>query len=162
MVIAVGDTLPDTTVYRFGAEGPEALQLSSVLGSPRTVIFGLPGAFTGTCDAQHLPSFIRTKDAFAEKGVTSICCISVNDPFVMHAWGERSGANAAGIHMLGDAASEFTRAIDMEFSAPQVGLLHRTKRFSMAVEGNKVIHLNIEDNPGMCDLTAGESLLAAL
>lgn len=162
MTIAVGDMLPDTTFYRFGAKGPESFALSSVLGTPRTVLFGLPGAFTRTCDAHHLPSFIRTRDGFAAKGVTSIGCVSVNDPFVMHAWGERSGANDAGLHMLADAAGEFTRAIGLEFSVPEIGLLNRCKRFAMVVEDGKVTHLHLEKEGGVCDLTAGEALLEAL
>jgi len=123
------------------------------------VIFGLPGAYTGTCSTAHVPSFIRTIDGFRAKGVADVICVAVNDPFVMKAWGEVTGAEAAGIHMLGDAASEMTRAIGMDFSAPPVGFIARSKRYSMLVDNGVVTILNTEANPGECEISAGETLL---
>ena len=162
MVISVGDTLPDAEFLRIGESGPEAFPSSEVVGEGKTVIFGLPGAFTGTCDKMHVPSFIRVMDQLAEKGVKSVCCMSVNDPFVMKAWGLSTGAEAAGIHMVADPMSDFTKALGLEFSAPPAGLLNRSKRFSMVIEGGKVTHLNLETEPGMCEIAAGETLLAQL
>jgi len=97
MTISKGATLPDATLLYLGDEGPASVQLSEKLKGRKVVIFGLPGAYTGVCTTSHVPSFIRTKDDFAAKGVDEIICVSVNDPFVMHAWGEATGATAAGI-----------------------------------------------------------------
>ena len=131
MAIAVGDKLPGTSLMQMGENGPEAVDLGAKLAGRKVVIFGLPGAYTGTCTTSHVPSFIRTAGDFAAKGVDEIICLSVNDPFVMGAWGEATGASAAGISMLGDPLSEFTKAIGMEFSAPPAGLIDRSKRFAV-------------------------------
>jgi peroxiredoxin len=136
--------------------------MADLAGSGKVVLFGLPGAYTGTCTTAHVPSFIRTKADFEAKGVDAVICISVNDPFVMDAWGESTGATQAGIQMVGDAASAFTKAIGMEFSAPPVGLIDRSKRFALYAEGGVVKVLHVEDNPGVCETSAGEALLAAL
>jgi peroxiredoxin len=162
MTISVGETLPDATVLRMSAEGPEEVQMADLAGSGKVVLFGLPGAYTGTCTTAHVPSFIRTKADFEAKGVDAVICISVNDPFVMDAWGESTGATQAGIQMIGDAESAFTKAIGMEFSAPPVGLIDRSKRFALYAEGGVVKVLHVEDNPGVCETSAGEALLAAL
>ncbi|PHQ83950.1 MAG: peroxiredoxin [Thalassobium sp.] len=159
MTISQGDTLPDATLYQMGAEGPEAVALSSLTKGRKVVIFALPGAYTGTCTTAHVPSFIRTRDQFAAKGVDDVICISVNDPFVMGAWGESTGATHAGIKMLGDSAAEFTKAIGMDFTAPPAGLIDRSKRFSMLVDDGVVTILNEEGSPGECEISAGETLL---
>ncbi len=162
MTVAIGDTLPDASLIELGSEGPAAVSLSDAVGDGKTVIFGLPGAYTGTCSTAHVPSFIRNMDQLKEKGVSNVICVSVNDPFVMGAWSEATGANAAGIRMLGDAEGTFTDAIGMTFSAPPVGLINRSKRYTMLVEGGKVTHLNIEESPGVCELSAAETLLDQL
>ena len=162
MTIAPGSALPDATLMQMGADGPAPVTLSDRLKGRKVVIFGLPGAYTGTCTTAHVPSFIRTKDALAAKGVDEIICISVNDPFVMGAWGEATGATAAGISMLGDATAEFTKAIGMDFTAPPVGLIDRSKRYSMLVDDGTVTILNEEANPGQCELSAGETLLGQI
>lgn len=159
MTISVGDTLPDAELVRIGADGPETVQLASLTKGRKVVIFGVPGAFTPTCHSAHVPSFVRTKGQFAEKGVEEIICISVNDAFVMQAWGDATGAADAGITMLGDAGSAFTKAIGMDFDAPPVGLIARSKRYAMIVEDGKVVVLNPEENPGQCEVSAGETLL---
>lgn len=159
MTISQGDTLPDATLYQMGAEGPEAVALSSLTKGRKVVIFALPGAYTGTCTTAHVPSFIRTRDQFAAKGVDDVICISVNDPFVMGAWGDSTGATHAGIKMLGDSAAEFTKAIGMDFTAPPAGLIDRSKRFSMLVDDGVVAILNEEGSPGECEISAGETLL---
>jgi peroxiredoxin len=162
MTISIGETLPDAKVLRMGADGPEEVQMTDLAGSGKVVLFGLPGAYTGTCTTAHVPSFIRTKADFEAKGVDAVICVSVNDPFVMDAWGESTGATQAGIQMIGDAASAFTKAIGMEFSAPPVGLIDRSKRFALYAEDGVVKVLHVEDNPGVCETSAGEALLAAL
>lgn len=162
MTIAPGDTLPEATLVKLGAEGPEAVSLADHAKGKKVVIFAVPGAFTPTCHSAHVPSFIRTKDQFAAKGVDEIICVSVNDPFVMKAWGEATGATEAGITMLGDAQSAFTKAIGMDFDAPPAGLIARSKRYAMVVEDGKVTKLHVEESPGVCEISGGEALLAEL
>jgi len=159
MEIQVGQKIPDVTLVQMGPEGPVEVPIADKLAGRKVVIFGLPGAFTPTCSAAHLPSFIRTKAAFDEKGVDEIICISVNDAHVMKVWGETSGATEAGITMLADVASEFTKAIGMEFSNPIVGFFDRCRRFSAYVEDGVVKVMNIEVARGACELSAGETLL---
>ena len=141
MTISVGDTLPQATLLQ---------------------LFGLPGAYTGTCSTAHVPSFIRTKGDFDAKGVDEIICVSVNDPFVMQAWGEATGATEAGLTFLGDADGSFTKAIGMDFDAPPAGLHGRSKRYAMLVEDGVVKVLNEEASPGTCEISSGETLLDAL
>ncbi|WP_208347642.1 peroxiredoxin [Pseudaestuariivita rosea] len=162
MALSKGDTLPDATLTRIGADGPETVQISDLTKGRKVVIFAVPGAFTPTCHSAHVPSFMRTKDQFMAKGVDEIICISVNDPFVMKAWGEATGAAAEGITMLGDADSAFTKAIGMDFDAPPVGLIARSKRYAMIVDDGVVQVLNAESNPGECEVSAGEALLEAV
>ncbi|MEM6303769.1 MAG: peroxiredoxin [Pseudomonadota bacterium] len=162
MTIAVGDTLPDATLVQLGADGPAPVQMADKIKGRKVVIFAVPGAFTPTCHSAHVPSFVRTKDQFDAKGVDEIICVACNDPFVMKAWGEATGAEAAGITMLADAGSEFTKAIGMDFDAPPVGLIARSKRYAMAVEDGKVTVLQAEENPGVCEVSGGEALLEAL
>ncbi len=162
MAITAGDTLPDATLVEMGSEGPAPVKLSDKTKGRKVVIFAVPGAFTPTCHSAHVPSFMRTKEQFDAKGVDEIICVSVNDPFVMKAWGEATGATSAGITMLGDAESAFTKAIGMDFDAPPAGLIARSKRYAMLVEDGKVTVLNEEESPGQCEVSAGEGLLAAM
>ena len=161
-MISVGDTLPGATLLAMGAEGPAPVELQDKVKGRKVVIFAVPGAFTPTCHAAHVPSFVRTKSDLEAKGVDEVICVSVNDPFVMDAWGDASGASEAGITLLADPQSEFTRAVGMQFDAPVVGLMGRSKRYAMVVEDGKVTHLNVEDDPGACDVSAGEAILEAL
>ncbi len=162
MTITTGAALPDASLLQMGADGPEAVSLADKLKDRKVVIFGLPGAYTGVCTTAHVPSFIRTKDQFDAKGVDEIICVSVNDPFVMQAWGEATGATKAGITMLGDAEGTFTKAIGMDFTAPPAGLIGRSKRYAMLVENGVVSVLNEEGSPGECEISAGETLLDAM
>ena len=162
MTISKGDTLPDATLLQMGADGPEEVKLADKTKGRKGVIFAVPGAYTPTCHSAHVPSFTRTKDQFDAKGVDEVICVSVNDPFVMGAWGEATGATAAGITMLGDPESSFTKAIGMDFTAPPVGLMARSKRYAMLVEDGKISLLHEEENPGACEVSAGEAMLAAM
>ena len=162
MAITQGDKLPDAPLCRVGPNGPETVQMADLLRGRKVVIFGLPGAYTGTCDAAHLPSFMRTIEGFREKGVDEVICLSVNDPFVMAAWGAASGATKAGISMMGDSSAGFTKAVGMEFSAPPVGLYDRSKRYALMAQDGVVQVIHAESNPGECDISGGESLLEAL
>lgn len=162
MAIGVGERLPEATFLRIGANGPEGVSLGALVAGKRVILFGLPGAYTGTCTAAHVPSFIRTKAEFDAKGIDSILCVSVNDPFVMKAWGEATGATAAGIQMLGDAESAFTTAMGMAFSAPPVGFVNRSKRYALYAEDGVVRVLHAEESPGVCDASGGEAMLRAI
>ncbi len=162
MTITTGETLPQATLLQMGANGPEHVDLAAKLKGRKVVIFGLPGAYTGTCTGAHVPSFIRTKTGFDAKGVDEIICVSVNDPFVMKAWGDSTGATAAGITMLGDAESAFTKAIGMNFSAPPVGFVDRSKRYALYAEDGVVKVLHAEESPGVCETSGGEAMLAAI
>jgi peroxiredoxin len=162
MTIAVGDTLPQATLLQLGENGPEGIELSSKLKDRKVVIFGLPGAYTGTCSTAHVPSFIRTKDQFTAKGVDDVICVSVNDPFVMDAWSKATGAGDAGIAMLADAGASFTKEIGLDFSVPPAGLFDRSKRYALLAENGVVTVLQVEDNAGECSVSAGEGLLDAL
>ena len=148
-------------MLHMGDAGAETVKLSDKLKGRKVVIFGLPGAYTGTCSTAHVPSFIRTAKGFAEKGVDEIICISVNDPFVMKAWGEATGATAAGITMLADADASFSKAIGMTFDVPHLGFFDRSKRYSALVEDGVVTRFNPEPGAG-CEISAGEHLLAQL
>lgn len=159
MTISVGGELPDATLMRIGESGPESVRLSDLTRGRKVVIFAVPGAYTPTCSSAHVPSFIRTRDQFLAKGVEEIICISVNDPFVMKSWAETTGAAQAGIAMLGDPEGVFTKAIGMDFTAVPAGLIDRSSRYAMVVEDGIVKILNKEDNPGVCETSAGEALL---
>lgn len=159
MTISVGDKLPDAMLVKLGPEGPEGVSVSTLTEGRNVVIFAVPGAYTGVCTTAHVPSFIRTKDEFMERGVEEIICVSVNDPFVMSNWGEATGATEAGITMVGDPESTFTKALGMDFSAPPAGLIDRSKRYAMLVMDGEVKVLNVEDSPGTCEVSAGEGLL---
>ncbi len=161
MTIDVGTKLPGATLLQTGENGVEGVALSDKLKGRKVVIFGLPGAYTGTCSTAHVPSFIRTAKAFADKGVDEIICVSVNDPFVMKAWGEATGATAAGITMLGDADGSFTKALGLAFDVPQSGFFGRSKRYSLLAEDGVVTRYNPETGRG-CEISAGEHLLAQL
>ncbi len=162
MTIKTGDTLPNATLLQMEDGGPLQVKLTDKLEGRKVVIFGLPGAYTGTCSTAHVPSFMVTYDDFKAKGIDEIICISVNDPFVMQAWGESTRATETGITMLADAESAFTTAIGMNFSAAPVGFVNRSKRYSMLVDDGVVKILNAEESPGVCEISAGETLLAQL
>ena len=159
MKINVGDRFPEGTLRRMGENGPEEISLADVLKGRKVVIFGLPGAFTSTCTAAHVPSFIRTYDAFIEKGVDEIICFAVNDIHVMARWGEATGATETGITMLADVDASLTKALGLEFTVPPLGFFDRTTRCAMVVDDGKVTAIQLEEERGVCNMTAGESLL---
>lgn len=162
MTLSTGKKLPDATLMQMGDSGPEPVDLAARLKGRKVAIFAVPGAFTPTCHSSHVPSFIRTKGDFDAKGVDEIICISVNDPFVMKAWGAATGATEAGITMLGDPDGRFTKAIGMAFDAPPAGLMGRSRRYAMLVEDGRVSILQQEESPGVCDVSGGEALLASM
>ena len=159
MKLEIGAKLPDATFLAMGPDGAGPVALSDLSRGNRIVMFGLPGAFTGTCTASHVPSFIRTAAAFREKGYAHIICFAVNDPFVMDAWAKSTGGAKAGITFLADADGAFTKAIGMNFDAPLVGFHSRTTRHAMLVDDGIVTAVRFEESRGVCDLTGGETLL---
>ena len=163
MAITEGDRLPDAELLRLGGNGrPEPVSLGSLIRGRTVALFAVPGAFTGVCSTAHVPSFIRAKDGFAQKGVDTILCVSVNDPFVMRAWGESTGATEAGLQMLADPDGAFTRAVGMAFDAPPAGFHGRSKRYAMIVRDGTVGTLHVEESTGTCTTSSGEALLAEL
>ncbi|RNF34127.1 peroxiredoxin [Paracoccus methylarcula] len=158
MSISTGDNFPQGKLLRVGDKGPEAVDTGE-LAKGRVAIFGLPGAFTGTCTNAHMPSFIRTADQFRAKGVDRIICLTVNDPFVCDAWAKSTGAPDAGIEVLADADGSVTKALGLDFDAPPAGLYGRCKRFAALLKDGNFEVIDVEDSPGQCSVSAGEALL---
>jgi peroxiredoxin len=162
MTIATGDKLPEATFLEKTAEGIAPVTTADLLAGRGVVLFGVPGAYTGTCSTIHVPSFIRVAEKLRAAGVEEIACVSVNDPHVMMAWGEATGALAAGIRMLADADGAFTKALGLDYSNPAAGMFGRSKRYSLHAEDGIVKVLNLETSPGVCDVSGGETMLAEI
>ncbi|NWG23328.1 MAG: peroxiredoxin [Pseudorhodoplanes sp.] len=161
MPIKVGDRLPNTTFRVMTADGPKPKTTDEVFKGKKVVLFAVPGAFTPTCSKNHLPGFVKNADAIKAKGVDAICVTAVNDPFVMGAWKDASGAGDA-IEFLADGSADFAKAIGLELDASANGLGMRSKRYSMIVEDGVVKSLNIEDAPGKADISGADNLLKML
>lgn len=163
MAIEVGQRLPEGVLTRLGPGGrPEPVPTGPIFAGRRVVLFGLPGAFTGTCSTAHLPSYMRVMDRLRAKGVDEVVCLSGNDAWVMAAWGEATGATAAGVTLLGDPSGDWIAALGQAFDAPPVGFFRRSTRFSALVEDGVVRLWHEEAGPGVCEATAGEAMLAAI
>jgi glutaredoxin/glutathione-dependent peroxiredoxin len=159
MPIKVGDKLPNATFRTHTAEGPNKPKTTDdIFKGKKVALFAVPGAFTPTCNNMHIPSFLNNVAAFKAKGVDTIAVTGVNDAFVMDAWKKSTGAEGK-IDFLADGNGEFAKAIGMDFDAGGNGLGTRSKRYSMLVEDGVVKKINIEDAPGKCDISGGESLL---
>jgi cytochrome c peroxidase len=161
-MIQTGEKLPEGTLFEMTADGPAQVKASDVFSGRKVALFGVPGAFTPTCNNQHLPGFIAAMDKLKAKGVDEVVCLAVNDPFVMGQWGEASGAKAAGIRMLGDATGQFVKAMGLDFTAEPVGLVGRSQRFAAAVDDGTVTALAVEENPGEAQASSAEALLAKM
>ncbi|MGH9081093.1 MAG: peroxiredoxin [Acidimicrobiales bacterium] len=160
MAIAVGDKIPDVRVMTTGPDGPVPVQTGTVLGSGRAVLFAVPGAFTPTCSDYHLPSYIIRHDELKAKGVDTVACLSVNDPFVMAAWGEDRNVGDL-IMMLADGNGDFTKAVGLEMDGSGFGLGTRSQRYAMVIEDGVVTALNVEPGPGLT-VSAADAVLAGL
>jgi len=158
MNVTTGDSVPEAKFHVFGDKGPYEVTTEEVFAGKRVAVFSMPGAFTRGCSAVHLPSVISSAQALKDNGLDDVVILSVNDPFVMRAWGESTGAIATGVRMLADASGAFTEALGMTFSNPASGLLNRSRRFSMLVENGVVTILNIEPGSEIACST-GEALL---
>jgi peroxiredoxin len=167
MTIKVGDTLPDATLYEFievegnGCSiGPNAFKVADLVKGKKIALFALPGAYTPTCSAQHVPSYVKHFDALKAKGVDEIWCVSVNDAFVMGAWA-RDQKTGGKVRMLGDGSGEFTRKVGLELDLTARGLGLRSQRYSMIVDHGVVKALNVEA-PGKYEVSGAETMLAQL
>ena len=159
MTISVGDRLPEATLFEITGQGPAQVASAGVFAGKTVALFGLPGAFTPTCSNSHMPGFVAAADELRAKGIDEIVCITVNDPHVAAAWGRVTGAEAAGIRVLGDSLAELTRAMGLDFDGSARGLGVRCKRFSALVKDGEVTVLNIEPAPGQAVCSVGEVLL---
>ena len=160
MTIKPGDTLPAATFMEMQEGGPAPVSSDDLFKGKTVALFALPGAFTPTCSAKHVPGFVQNAAALKKKGIDAIACVSVNDAFVMGAWGKDQGADDA-VHMLADGNGDFTRALGLEFDASKFGMGKRSQRYSMIVDDGVVKTLNVEQ-PGAFEVSSAEYLLNQL
>jgi len=160
MTIKVGDKLPDVTFTTMTAEGPRPMTTAEAFGGKKVALFAVPGAFTPTCSAKHLPGFLNNADAFKKKGIDRIACVAVNDVFVMSAWAKDQKIGDK-VLMLADGNGDFARAIGLELDAKGFGMGKRSQRYSMLVDNGVVKQLNVEEG-GQFKVSSGEHLLGQL
>ncbi len=159
MTIAVGDKLPDVKLVKATEAGPEAVQSTDYFAGKRVALFSVPGAFTPTCSAKHLPGFVEKAAELKAKGIDEIACTAVNDPFVMGAWGKAGGS--ADVTMLADGNGDFAEALGLVMDGSAFGLGKRGQRFSMVVNDGTVEQLHIE-GPGEFKVSSAEYMLEQL
>ena len=160
MTIKAGDKMPAGVFKHITPEGPKELTADTLFGGKTVVLFSVPGAFTPTCDARHLPGFVQHADAFKAKGVDSIACMAVNDVFVMNAWG-KAGNVGDKVLMLADGNGDYSRALGLELDARGFGMGMRGQRFAIVAKDGVATHVNIE-GPGKFEVSAAEYVLAQL
>jgi glutaredoxin/glutathione-dependent peroxiredoxin len=154
MTVKVGDKVPSATMKMMGEKGPQDISTADLFGGKKVVLFAVPGAFTPTCSAAHLPGFV-----VKAKGVDAIVCVSVNDAFVMDAWSKDK--NAEEIMMVGDGNGDFTEAMGLVLDGSGFGLGKRSQRYAMIVEDGVITTLNVETGPAF-ELSSAEKILEAL
>ena len=157
MKIKKGDKLPDAKVFILEKD-PKEVSIKEIVGEEKVILFGLPGAFTPTCSAKHLPGFVVAIDQLKKKGIKKVVCISVNDPFVMDAWGKTHNVQDK-ILMVGDSKGDFTKNIGAELNLTNRGLGVRSSRYTMLVEKGSVLKISEEEVAGKCEVTAAENFL---
>jgi peroxiredoxin len=160
MAISVGDAIPDVKLMTVTPDGPAPVQTGDVLGKGKVVLFAVPGAFTPTCSEQHLPGFLVRADDIKAKGVDTIACVAVNDPFVMGAWAQTQDSDGQ-ITFLSDGNGQFTAAVGLEFDGSGFGLGTRSQRYAAILDDGVVKELLVEPAPGL-DVSSAESILAKL
>lgn len=160
MSIKVGDKIPSATLMQMKDGGPKPVKTDDLFAGKKVVVFALPGAFTPTCSAKHLPSFVQNADAIKAKGVDAIACVSVNDAFVMGAWGEQQKVGNK-IMMLADGNGDLTKALGLEMDGSRFGMGKRSQRFAMLVDNGVVKELNVEE-PGAFAVSSAEHVLKQL
>ena len=156
---AVGDKIPSATLKIMGEKGPQDLSTDELFAGKKVVLFAVPGAFTPTCSMAHLPGFVALADKIKDKGVDAIACLSVNDAFVMDAWGK--GANAEELLMVSDWDAGFSKALELTMDASGFGLGVRSQRFALVAEDGVITHLAVEA-PGQFEVSKAEAVLEAL
>ena len=160
MAIKVGDKIPEKTLAHMTKDGPAPISTSDIFKGKKVVLFALPGAFTPTCSAKHLPGFVEKADQLKAKGVDTIACLSVNDPFVMGAWGKDQKVGEK-VLMLADGSAELTKAMGLELDLTPRGFGVRSDRYAMIVEDGVVKALNREQ-PGAFEVSSADAILKAL
>ena len=161
MKLKIKDQIPDIEIFHLAGGEPQTSKIRDILGKGKVVLFGLPGAFTSTCSKLHLPGYVDNADKIKAKGIDNIFCLSVNDPFVMNAWGEAN--NAAGkITMLSDPYLLFTKAIGAEVDRNSKGMGIRSNRYAMVIENLEVINLQVEKETKQCGLSSAKGILDLL
>ena len=160
MAIKAGDKLPEATFMEMGAEGPGPVTTADVFAGKTVALFAVPGAYTPTCSAKHLPGFIEKAGEFSGKGVDEIVCTSVNDVFVMGSWGKDAGAPGK-VRMLADGNGAFAKALGLELDASGFGMGQRSQRYSMIVKDGVVAELNVEDG-GEFKVSSADYMLGQL
>ena len=160
MTIKVGDKVPQATFKYLSPEGPKEITSDELFGGKKVAFFAVPGAFTPTCSQRHLPGYLDKAAAFKAKGVDTIACVSVNDAFVMGAWGKEQQAGDK-VMMLGDGAAEFTNAMGLSMDLTKNGMGVRSQRYAMVVDNGVIKHLFVE-KPGAFEVSAAENVLKSL
>src|SRR5712691_12459014 len=160
MTIKAGDKMPEGAFTRMTGDGPQKITTEQLFAGKTVVLFSVPGAFTPTCDAKHLPGFVQLADQIRAKGVDTIACMAVNDVFVMNAWGKASGVGDK-ILMLADGNGEYARALGLELDAKGYGMGMRGQRFAIIVRDGVATHVNVEA-PGQFKVSAAEYVLSQL
>jgi len=160
MTIKVGDRIPSATLMKAGAEGPQPVDTDSFFAGRKVALFSVPGAFTPTCSARHLPSFVEKYDELRAKGVDEIACVAVNDAFVLQAWAQQSGADGK-VTMLADGNGDFADALGLTMDASKFGMGQRGQRWSAIVDDGVVTELNVEE-PGAFRVSGAEFMLGQL
>jgi peroxiredoxin len=160
MTVKVGDKVPSAKLKQMSAEGPKDISTDELFGGKKVAVFALPGAFTPTCSAKHLPGFIEKAEELKKKGVQTIACVSVNDAFVMDAWGKAQGAGTK-VMMLADGNGDFTRAMGLEMDGTAHGMGKRSQRYSMIVDNGVIKQLNVEQ-PRAFEVSSADHMLKQL
>jgi len=160
MTIKVGDKIPSATLMEMKDGKPTPVKTDDFFAGKKVALFALPGAFTPTCSAKHVPGFVNNYDALRARGVDEIACVSVNDAFVMGAWGKDQNAGDK-VHMLADGNGDFTRAVGLEMDGTKFGMGKRSQRYSMIVDNGVVKSVNIEE-PGAFDVSSAEYMMGQL
>lgn len=161
MAIKVGDKLPDGKFMVMGANGPEPKTTSEVFSGKKVALFAVPGAYTPTCNNQHMPGFVSRVDELKAKGIDAIACTAVNDVFVLTNWAKDTGATGK-IEMLADGSGDFAKAIGLDIDLSNFGLGLRSKRYAMLVDNGVVKVLNVEDSPPVADKSSAETLCSMI
>ena len=160
MAIQVGAKIPEVTLKTMTADGLQDVSSAELFGGKKVVLFAVPGAFTPTCSAKHLPGFIEKAGEIKARGVDRIVCLSVNDAFVMDAWGKAQGAGDK-VMMVADGNGDFSRAVGLDFDGSNFGMGLRSQRYALVVEDGAVTQLAVE-KPMQFDVSSAEAVLAAL